>query len=1026
MARVTRLLLRVALAAVALAVVLALAAGVSVYALSRGWQRESLRALAERETQAGLANAGYDATIRIGALEGTLLGQATLRDVELSFGNAAVVRAARVDGAFELRPLWESRTLVVTALRVSGAELSAARWPERAREPTPGRELAVELRELALAPAAVELRVTRGGHEDRLAGTLQGDGRGLVFPHAGGFAWPTRANASLELAAGVLAGRELRSARLTFALDGSQLRVSDGALEADFGNAKLSGETDLAGWLDPDAPAAVTLELEAEKLDLALLLDRPELAGAFSGSASARAVHAPGARLADASGDVRATLSASRLGRLRIDAGALEAHADAGKWRIERASLRSSAARLEARGAGERGRIDSLDASLEVSDLAPLARVFGADAAGRLSARVTLAGEWRSAQGKVELTSSGLRIGDLPIGAISARGVTRGAERIQIDPLRIDGPRLRLAADGPVALRRAGGGVDIERARLRFSDSELVSLAGRVEPSRVTGLRIELDGISAARLGRALGVAPELGGRVSGTLSAEGPLPRPALRGELAWTGSAIGQVEAERVSAALETSGGMLRATGGVRARGRELLQASFATPWTPAAPLAGLLARPETQLALRGDSLEPSLAEELLPGTLTGVSGSARVRVELRGGAPEPTLDGELELRDVAFELTPLGKRFGPLDARLRLDKDAVHVEQLELREGSSGVARVTGDVLLADLQPAGADLRLELVDFPVRWQTALEARANGSASVVGALDSLAASGALELRGMHFSLGGGSDPLLGEIAVPEPNAPRQRTRSPSPFDSLYQRASVDLQIEVPEHSHVSGLGAEVEIHGALRAAKSSGRPLVLYGAIDTDGGSYRLRGKAFAIEQGRVEFTGRPDLDPELDVRAMHRVRDVKIYASVSGRASLPVVRLTSDPPYPEDDLLALLLFNRTRDELGSQQAGVVQGVLAEAAGGLALERLRGAIGIDLPIDTLEVGTSERDGGQTLGVGGYVTQNVFIRYGQGMGPDAKSDVRVDWKFAPHWSVESSVSTRGDSSADLIWSYDY
>jgi hypothetical protein len=177
---------------------------------------------------------------------------------------------------------------------------------------------------------------------------------------------------------------------------------------------------------------------------------------------------------------------------------------------------------------------------------------------------------------------------------------------------------------------------------------------------------------------------------------------------------------------------------------------------------------------------------------------------------------------------------------------------------------------------------------------------------------------------------------------------------------------------------------------------------------------------GRVFDIEQAQVNFTGRPDFDPMLDVRASHRVRNIMVYALVTGRASSPIVRLTSDPPYPQDDVLALLLFGRTRDELGQQQAGALQAALAPGAGAALFEQ----IGIEAPVD---VDTDEDDAGEpVIGVGRYLTQDIFVRYGQALGPEAESSVKVSWRFHPRWSVETEVKSSGDSSADLIWNYDY
>src|SRR4029077_11650499 len=100
-----------------------------------------------------------------------------------------------------------------------------------------------------------------------------------------------------------------------------------------------------------------------------------------------------------------------------------------------------------------------------------------------------------------------------------------------------------------------------------------------------------------------------------GKLTANGRLPRPALAGGLTWDAPKLGQVEAERVTVEFETRNDILYADGRIAARGRELLTAKAAIPWTAKRDLAELLRHPETSLVISSNELPLTLAQELLP---------------------------------------------------------------------------------------------------------------------------------------------------------------------------------------------------------------------------------------------------------------------------------------------------------------------------------------------------------------------------------------------------------------------------
>ena len=1035
--RIFRFLL---LATCALALALGAAVAGGWWALSHGWQRERLRSLAEEQLTSALAEAGLRGRVRIGAISGPLYPELTLHDVRLERGGAVVVRIAQAELALDLRSLWGERRVIVPHARLTGAVLSLAQnahgaWPwqpgpDDVATPDEERPFSLEVGEVRLDRATLDAVWLQAGAPSHLAATLDGELHGWVLPRVGDPSWPGAAAATADVQPGLIGGRALLGARLDARLDGSKLTLRDSHFESSFGQVRIEGDTDLAGWLDPDAAASANLRADARALDLAVLLARPELAGTVGGSASIQATHTAGTDLADSQARVSLVLAKSRIGRLSVADGELRGSYERGRWTIERALAHTSAGVLSATGSGDLERIAKLDADLDVADLAALATVVGTQARGQARAKLRLAGEWRAPSGTLELQARDLRTGELELGSLDLRARSTGLDRYRIEPLSLVAPKLAISADGPVLLRRAGDAVQIERADLRFSPHETVSLTGRVSLARVTALQARLGHLSLARVALLTSSDVALGGELNGTLRADGALPRPAISGHLSWDSPRLGAVEVGAVSADLSTSNGVLRGDGRIVAAGQDRLRARLALPWSPRADPARALESPDTSLELQGTQLELALVREFAPDALQRIDGKVDVRLAVRGGSPRPSVSGELVVSNGSCDVPALAQNFGPLDARLLLDGDTLRVDRFVLREGPKGTAELTGAVKLEGLQPAAADLKLVIDDFPIRWQTTVQAHAFGSLDLRGPVQSLVADGEIELRSFRYSLAGGTDPLLGEVTVKDSSLPAKPAReTPASVSELWTRAATNVRVVVPKDGRVQGQGASLEIAGALVASKSPGGPLLVKGAIDSQHGSYRLRGKTFIVERAHVAFVGRPDLDPDLDVRAMHRVRNVKVYALVRGRASSPSVQLTSDPPYPQDDVLALLLFGKTRDELGQQQAGQLQSAIAGTAGAAALDSLSTRLGLDIPIDTLEVDDSESSTGSantTVGIGGYVTEDIFVRYGRGVGPDSESNVRVDWRFRKRWSVETSISTRGDSSADLVWTYDY
>src|SRR5262249_447463 len=150
--------------------------------------------------------------------------------------------------------------------------------PGQTRPPAEERPFSIEVGDVELARALLDAVWVQAGAPSHLVAELQGELHRWVLPRAGDPGWPDSPAAGLDVRRGLAAGAALMGARLTARLEGSKLSLADSHFESTFGKVQIAGETDLAGWLDPEAEASADLRAQADALDLAVLLARPELA----------------------------------------------------------------------------------------------------------------------------------------------------------------------------------------------------------------------------------------------------------------------------------------------------------------------------------------------------------------------------------------------------------------------------------------------------------------------------------------------------------------------------------------------------------------------------------------------------------------------------------------------------------------------------------------------------------------------------------------------------------------------------
>jgi autotransporter translocation and assembly factor TamB len=164
---------------------------------------------------------------------------------------------------------------------------------------------------------------------------------------------------------------------------------------------------------------------------------------------------------------------------------------------------------------------------------------------------------------------------------------------------------------------------------------------------------------------------------------------------------------------------------------------------------------------------------------------------------------------------------------------------------------------------------------------------------------------------------------------------------------------------------------------------------------------------------------------LDPLIDVEAVHRVRDVDILAYLTGHLSNPVLRLSSEPEYEESDVLALLLVGRRADEL-TQPSGDFDTAATKLAAGIVANELSSVLQDYTPVDSVDVRIGEDGVPEEVGVGKYVWQDLFVRYGRTFGIEQKDKIGIEYRIDENWSIESEMVTDRSAGADLVWSVDF
>ncbi len=210
--------------------------------------------------------------------------------------------------------------------------------------------------------------------------------------------------------------------------------------------------------------------------------------------------------------------------------------------------------------------------------------------------------------------------------------------------------------------------------------------------------------------------------------------------------------------------------------------------------------------------------------------------------------------------------------------------------------------------------------------------------------------------------------------------------------------------------------------MRGDLHITGTSGTPQI-NGQLRTVRGIFNFLDRELAIEEGTMDFRGTIPPSPYLNIVANAKANEITAGIKLSGSVNEPVLKLTSTPNLPEDEILAHLLFGRElRGITPMQGAQILQALSSLRGGGPGFDPvgdIRKAVGVDrLNVDANESGEV------TVGAGKYITDKVYLGVEGGAGENSgKVKAEIEATKSITVEAESSASSNG---ARINWKYDY
>ncbi len=401
---------------------------------------------------------------------------------------------------------------------------------------------------------------------------------------------------------------------------------------------------------------------------------------------------------------------------------------------------------------------------------------------------------------------------------------------------------------------------------------------------------------------------------------------------------------------------------------------------------------------------------------GVLRTAAGRARARARVAGPWDTPRVEATAQvLPGAEVEIRGVAVPFTDVDASVRLEPvEGLLLEWFDAQFGP-GRVHVEGRVALDGFRPGQLQLWAELRD--VAYEAPLGVTYGGDADlmVAGPLRSVRISGEVRLERFLYSLRVSWQDMVANLLRRKPKAVEQAGRE-------REGPRLDLVVRGDRDIRVRNNLADLELAVRLRVQGPVTDP-VLWGDVEVLRGEVRLRGVRYDVARSSVEFAGEVRRLPLLDIHARAEVSGYRVNVDVTGPLESYEVLLSSSPPLPRTDIVALLTLGTTSEDLGGE--GIAAAAAADLLTGQVQEVLETGMGGVFRLDEFQIDPAYSPSAQTtvprITVGKAITRNLYARYAATVGGETLQDMELRYSLTPNVSVLGTWTDRGSESRGSV-----